>query len=322
MGPLLKLKPLLTAVRRRVRKAHAVRYAQACWLRFRDGSAGRELFNEPDVYFSALHRKSEEPALLSTRDGLKIQIRRNIFDARIVREIFLDRPYLKHVRLRAAPTIIDVGGYIGDFSLYAVKHLGARQVIVFEPTRENFAVLEQNVRLNGYEQRITAVPCAVSNTKTVALNVQRLAAGEMHVSAYWYEDAERRVLPATTLADILETYSLEKVDLLKVDCEGGEYDIFEAVPRAVLDKIDNIVFEYHAIRGYQPRLERVLQLLGDAGYLLKMDGDIVSATRPQHAGVVRAPAVENAERGDRHVPPPARGTAARSSRDNKHPSGV
>jgi FkbM family methyltransferase len=273
------MKRQLTALLRQVRKVPLVRYAQACWFWFQDGEAGRMLFDDPAAYFAALHEKSDATLLLSMRDGLKILIRRNIFDARIVREIFLEKPYVKHVRLAQQPTVIDVGGYIGDFSLYAVKHLGARHVFVFEPTRENFAILEQNIRLNGYGHRITAAELAVSNSKKVELNVQTLASQEMHSSSYWYQGAERRTLPALTLADILETNAIERVDLLKVDCEGGEYDIFEAVPQSVFDKIDNIVFEFHAIRGYQERLERLRKSLTLAGYHLRTDGDIVSATR-------------------------------------------
>jgi FkbM family methyltransferase len=274
-----QLKPALVAARRLARKAPLVRYAHARWLALRDGENGKRLFDDHDAYFRALHEKRDGTIVLRTQDGLGIVVRQNVCDARIVREIFVDKPYVKHLALPPAPTVIDIGGYIGDFSLYAVKRLGAKRVVVFEPTAENFKVLIRNVELNGYGDRITAVNKAVSDGNEIVLNVQTLGQEEMHVSAYWYKDAERRTLPAVTLADAFTSYGLDEVDLLKVDCEGGEYDLFAAVPDELFSRIGNIVFEYHTIEGYKPRLDELLTKLQRVGYELRIDGDIVSALR-------------------------------------------
>jgi FkbM family methyltransferase len=274
-------KSLLTSARRLARRSALVRLAHAHLVSFRDGEHAKRLFKNHDAYFRALHEKSDGNSVLEMRDGLKVRIRHNVLDARIVREIFLDQPYVAHVDLPADPVVVDVGGYIGDFSLYAVKRLGATRVIVFEPARENFAVLEKNVALNRYEGRITAVNKAVASSSEITLNVESLAHSELHVSAYWYQQAEQRKLPALTLPQILSNYGLATIDLLKVDCEGGEYDMFTGVPSDVFRRIQNIVFEWHAIPGYEPRLTALLDLLRNEGYDLRIDGDIVSATRPR-----------------------------------------
>jgi FkbM family methyltransferase len=277
----LPFKSLMTSARRLARRSALVRHAHAHLISFRDGESVKRLFKNYDAYFRALHHKNAASTVLEMCDGLKVRIRNNVLDARIIREIFVEQSYAAHVDLPPDPVVVDIGGYIGDFSLYAVKRLGASRVIVFEPARENFEVLQKNVRLNNYERRIIAVNKAVANNPELTLNVQSLEHSELHVSAYWYEGAESRKLPALTLSQIFPAYGLATIDLLKVDCEGGEYDIFSQVPSEVFRRIQDIVFEWHAIEGYEPRLASLLDKLRREGYDLRIDGDIVSATRPR-----------------------------------------
>jgi FkbM family methyltransferase len=260
---------------------HKVPVVPAMSARLRSLKARRDggkVFENADEYARAFYRKSDDGVVLRTHDGLNVAIRRNRWDAEIVREIFFDRPYTRHVQLPPKPVIVDVGGYIGDFALYAVKYLDAARVVAYEPTQENFAMLRRNVELNGYDDRITAVKKAVGTSGETVLNVQKRDGDEVHVSAYWYPEAERRVLPSVSLSEVLHSHGLESVDLLKVDCEGGEYDIFPAAPDDVFERIGNIVFEYHAIDGYRSKLDRVMSRLASAGYALRDDNQIVTAS--------------------------------------------
>jgi FkbM family methyltransferase len=249
--------------------------------RWQDFLQGRRLFTNHRDYVRALRRKADSSVILHTHDGLNITIRRNIADARIVREIFFDKPYLRYldVPLPPHPTVVDIGGYIGDFTLYAAKYLDAVRVVVYEPTAENFAILLHNIEANGFGDRVTAVNKAVSNSSEVVLNVQAKEAGEVHVSAYWYADEQKRTVPAVTLARLLEEHDLRVIDLLKIDCEGGEYDILTDAPHETLERIRNIVFEYHRIDGFERKLQRVLDGLRRAGFTLRGDRHIVAAFR-------------------------------------------
>jgi FkbM family methyltransferase len=270
---------LPVSIKRRLQK---LPFAQYAYGRARSLLGRREaasVFENAGDYARALYRKDDEGVVLCTHDGFEIAIRQNLWDAEIVREIFFEQPYTRNLRLPPDPVVVDVGGYIGDFALYAVKYLGAEHVVAYEPTHENFAMLEHNVAINGYGDRITAVNEAVGDSDEIVLNVEKLDGDEVHVSPYWYPEAEHRTLPSVTLEELFDAHGLDSVDLLKVDCEGGEYDIFPSTPAAILDRVGNIAFEYHEIDGYEPKLEQVLNQLSSAGFRLREEGKIVSASR-------------------------------------------
>lgn len=243
-------------------------------------AAGRA-FQNPDIFLAALEHKAAGTAVLHTRDGLRLTIRQNLWDARIVQEIFLEEPYTRGLALGPRPVVVDIGGYIGDFSLFAAERLGAGRVVVYEPTAENFALLTQNIADNGLGDRVTAVNAAVGLGGGVTLNVEVGEAGEVHASAHLYPEAERRCVPSVTLEGLLAAHGLSRVDLLKIDCEGGEYGILGAAPEDLFSRIENIVFEHHRIDGYEEKLRATLARLHSAGYRVRRQGLLVWATRAQ-----------------------------------------
>jgi FkbM family methyltransferase len=240
------------------------------------------VFENAHQYFRALLEKNPARALLKTRSGLDIVFRQNLYDARILRESFLERPYLAGGLMPAV--ILDIGGYIGDFAVFAAKHLGSR-VIVYEPTEENLELLEENVLRNNLQNLIEFHSCALAAVEgSMGLWIQKSTAGEIHVSSTTYGThytaPVRRIVQSTTLPGILERHGLTSVDLLKIDIEGGEYDVFESAPDHVFAGIHNIVFEYHPIEGYEPRLKAIEDRLVSLGYRVHRHGSLVRARRP------------------------------------------
>jgi FkbM family methyltransferase len=220
------------------------------------------------------------PLDLRTRDGLTITIRQNWGDAMTVAEIFLDDCYIRHLPTpHNYPVVIDVGGFIGDFSLYAVKRLNARRVIVCEPSPRSWALLLQNIRSNGFEKLIVPVNKAVTDGSDIMMNIDAPDTSQCTVSAYFQSEQPAQSVPGISLEQLLRDYDVEKVDLLKIDCEGGEYSILESTPEEVFSRIQNIVFEYHDIQGAWVRLEGVKRRLRQLGYALDVSRGLVSAWR-------------------------------------------
>jgi FkbM family methyltransferase len=253
---------------------------QAYWwflVRFRDPyrREAEHLFSNYPTYRQALQQSSDGTVTLHTHDDLNITLRQNVIDARIVREIFFQKPYLKHFSGQSEPIVVDIGAYIGDFSLYAAHYLGAR-VIAYEPAAENFSLLKQNIDDNNFGDHIYPVMKAIGPSKTVNLNVMK-DGGEVHVSAYWYIDGEHREVESETLEEILVNHELETVDLMKIDCEGCEYDVLLSLTDELSSRIHQIVLEWHKIADCENRLAQVRRKLVSVGYSVLSEGQILYA---------------------------------------------
>jgi FkbM family methyltransferase len=237
-------------------------------------------FLNADEFKSALASRGGTAEVdLRTVDGLKITIRKNYADAMTIAEILVD-DYVRGLNLPKNPVVIDIGGFIGDFSLYAVKRLNASRVIVCEPSPRNWALLLKNIANNGYEGRIEPVNKAVTDGKDAMMNIDAPDDCQCTVSAYAPSEQPLSAVPGISLAQLLRDHAVENVDLLKIDCEGGEFEILESTPAEVFSRIRNIVFEYHQIDGVWAKLESVKQRLRQAGFSLDRRGGLISASRP------------------------------------------
>jgi hypothetical protein len=99
------------------------------------------------------------------------------------------------------------------------------------------------------------------------------------VSAYYQHGQHLTAVPGISLGELLEEHAVDSVDLLKIDCEGGEFAILESTQSDVFSRIRNIVFEYHQIDGVWAKLEGVKQRLRREGYALHMRNGLVWALR-------------------------------------------
>jgi FkbM family methyltransferase len=242
--------------------------------------AGRCFLNADEFKRSLNTQRGTGLVDLRTTDGLIITIRQNYGDAMTVAEVFLSNSYVRNLTLPQNPVVIDVGGFIGDFSLYAVKRLNAAKVIVYEPSRRNWALLLKNIANNSYQDRIEPMNKAVTGGGDAMMNIDVPDEEQCMVSACCSGEQPLSVVPGVSLAELLRDHAVESVDLLKLDCEGAEYAILESTPADVFSCIRNIVFEYHQIEGGWAKLKNVKELLLREGYILRSHGGLISAWRP------------------------------------------
>lgn len=252
---------------------------QAYRTRWATRGADRYFLNA-DQFKKAVRGHGETAQVdLRTADGLTITIRPNYGDAMTIAEIFLDDCYIRDLTLPQNPVVIDVGGFIGDFSLYAVKRLNARRVIVCEPSPRNWALLLKNIANNGYQDRIKPVNKAVTDGRNAMMNIDAPDECQSMVSSCFPSGQPLSAVPGISLGQLLQDYAVESVDLLKIDCEGGEYEILESTPADVFSRIRNIVFEYHDVDGGWAKLESAKQRLRREGYALHTRRGLVTASR-------------------------------------------
>ncbi|NDJ76547.1 MAG: FkbM family methyltransferase, partial [Chloroflexi bacterium] len=186
-----------------------------------------------------------KPIDIHLRNGCRFRVRSRM-DIWVIKETCLDRDYERHgVPLRDGWTVIDIGGWVGDFAICTARAFPGSTVYVFEPFPETFARLQENLALNGVAN-VRAFPLAITGTAgRVALDPTPGATVLHTTSSAEEPDPEVQAAEAITLADIFERYNLESCDFLKIDCEGGEYDILFNTDPQTLAKIRHICLEYH-----------------------------------------------------------------------------
>lgn len=171
---------------------------------------------------------------------------RNEGDYAVANELFLDHQYRQcdEVIKSAEHAVIDIGGHLGFFSLYASLLNSKVPIYAFEPHIGNFELLKKNLKDNRV-RNVTAKNLAVSNELgEVDLLISKEDLNHSTVHAIEPTDEVQKV-QAITLEKILDRHRIGQVDLLKIDCEGAEFAILEDSPSKVLDKMSNIFLEYH-----------------------------------------------------------------------------
>jgi FkbM family methyltransferase len=120
--------------------------------------------------------------------------------------------------------VLDIGGNIGAFANYAIMR-GAKSVISVEPEIDNYRLLVENTKdLNV----ISHNACAVSNNaETIQLFVNKGRNKGLH-STVIRRGRDVQIASCLNINNLIEDY---KPAIVKVDIEGGEYTLFENMPK-------------------------------------------------------------------------------------------
>lgn len=162
-------------------------------------------------------------------------------------------------------TVIDIGAHIGSFTVLAGKRAKNGRVLAYEPDPANYKQLEKNIKANNLSNVILSSDAVLDRQATIPFHKDTFNTAESSVFKLGNETIS---IKSTTLADIFTEQKIERCDLLKIDCEGAEYDIlFHALP-TMMDKIDKIVMECHA-PGYFDIINEAYTPKRMAAYLIK-----------------------------------------------------
>jgi FkbM family methyltransferase len=192
-------------------------------------------------------RSGESREVLVSPRGLtgQLRLRTHSSDIHTFKQVIARREYdipeLSNVR-----TIIDAGANIGLASIYFTERFPNAQIIALEPEESNFDLLSRNL---AGRPNVTCLKKALwheSGTVTVFDPGDgqwgfRTAAGAAP------EGQSGRVIgrvECVTVPEIMRQFGLERVDLLKIDVEGSEREVF-LDSAGWIDRVDAIAIELH-----------------------------------------------------------------------------
>lgn len=218
----------------------------------------------PLVYFSLI---KNETVVFETRNGIKIKLRTDSTDLMAFTHVWLIQEYHNEdFIIKNNDIVIDVGAHIGLFSLYVSVYCLDGKIFSFEPVKENFSLLNQNINLNN-KKNISIFNCAVSSkNELVKVFLDNDDSGHsLFSSGEHYEKIHSKSLERIFLEN-----NIEHCDLLKLDCEGAEYEIFETLPTEFFSKIQKIVIEYHFADTQPELLEKLIKKLKLCSYSISI----------------------------------------------------
>lgn len=194
----------------------------------------RERISLPDV-FDLKSKHARHP----------LRCRRGSSDLDVFGQIFTHREYRCLDHVRDARLIIDCGANVGFSAAYFLSRFPQADLIAVECDRDNFRQLSTN--LEPYGLRARPVLAGVW-WRTAGLVVENSAyAGDGREWAFGVREAaenERSHVTGVSIGDLLTGSRHERIDILKIDIEGGEEDIFaRSCPWLAL--VDNLVIETH-----------------------------------------------------------------------------
>lgn len=193
-------------------------------------------------------------------------------------EIFLGNEYL--VKLpRRDPLIVDCGANIGCATLYFKLHYPDARIIAIEPNPFCFEMLKRNVEVNGLKNVSLLQAACANSSGTTTFHVNTTFSPMS--SALGNRDSKNKTVPVEVRLVKLSDSIHEDVDLLKLDIEGGEWEVFaDLVASGKLARIHRMAIEYHHRYGTtEVKMSRFLKILEDAGYTYSLGVDIKAERR-------------------------------------------
>jgi FkbM family methyltransferase len=212
-----------------------------------------------------LRHQGKSETEIKVADSARFKVRVNTSDALMIWEVWKAKVYDDvRIPILEGDVVVDIGAHIGAFAVRAARQAHRGKVYSYEAARSTYLMLEKNRKLNSLEN-LSIENSAVSNRR-----------GEMHLympannsilgSLRQDTSGFKEMVQAITFSDIIAEHALERVDFLKIDVEGAEFDILFACSDEIFAKIQRMVIEYHEFEGDKRSHQDLVNLLDSQGF--------------------------------------------------------
>lgn len=168
----------------------------------------------------------------------RVLLRANTSDKRAFKQVLVNNDYEIPINIRPK-LIVDGGANVGYASIYFANRYPDAQIIAVEPEISNIEVLGENT--SGYSN-VTIVQAGIWNKRTI-LKIENPEAEEWTFRVQESESEEGSI-QAITIEDIIELSDAKVIDILKLDIEGAEKEVFSC-SQSWLDKVNIVIVELH-----------------------------------------------------------------------------
>jgi FkbM family methyltransferase len=203
-----------------------------------------QIMSLKDVFRVSLKSKDGEEACFQlSQSGHNVVFRRGTSDISCLEKVFRTQEYSSPFPTEAK-VIVDAGANIGAATLYYSQLYPKAKIVAIEPESSNFKILVKNC---GHLPNVTLIQGALWNEERL------LAIADPNADKWEYTVTEVQSpdkspinqVKAVTVPGIMKSLGVNHIDILKVDIEGAEYELFKSGADAWLGAVGQIVIELH-----------------------------------------------------------------------------
>jgi FkbM family methyltransferase len=212
--------------------------------------------SNPIAYWQDKISPGKEVVFITRPNPIKIQVPKRLF--LIFKEIFLSDVYevnsLKN-ELNENSVVIDIGANVGFFSFLVLSKVKVKKIFSFEPIPTNIKIFDQTISENRIvKTHVQLMQAAVTGSEQNEIELFLDGNNELTENASVFSGFEsthsvKVSVPSISLTKILKENNIENVDLLKMDCEGSEFDIIYNTDSSLIKRIRKMIVEVHDVEG-------------------------------------------------------------------------
>jgi FkbM family methyltransferase len=213
---------------------------------------------------------------------IKIETLEELF---IINEVFLENMY--RVESKAEYVVLDIGMNVGITSLYFSQFDNIKKIYAFEPLKPTFTCANANLILNKkYSPKVQAFNFGLSNkAQNIEVSFDPINKGNVGIKNAGITALSQKNVELIELREaskVLRQISEENPStrfLVKLDCEGSEYDIFENLFSASMLPLFKIfIIEWHNMVGYKERLHNLINAFKECNFQVLTVGSLYNGT--------------------------------------------
>ena len=164
----------------------------------------------------------------------------NYFDEKSLKRWFGDNGDITHrvnYNLNQDSIVFDLGGYIGEWS-DTIQQKYNSKIYIFEPVFKHFSELEKKF---GHKENIKIYNFGLSN-ETYDTEIIHDGAS----SSLYLQEGEKEKIKLINFEEFIKSENIENIDLIKINIEGGEYELLDSILESNLQtQINNFQIQFH-----------------------------------------------------------------------------
>jgi FkbM family methyltransferase len=239
-----------------------------------------QVANWPAYFWLKWFNKSGTAHFRLRRSGAILQVNATMLP--VFKEVFMrdgyDEQFL-NAHLPNGAVVLDVGANIGLFAAYVANLQPLVHIHCFEPLPENALVLRQNATAcPAFAAAITVVPAALTGGHSASISFYADASKPFSQTAStipgFLNNNDCITVPAVQLSNYTSANGISCIHLLKLDCEGSEYDILYDANPQVLAMVQALIVETHFVDTDTRNFEAMQTFLNAAGFRILNTHDV------------------------------------------------